>query len=717
MMWLVSRQRLSFRARLLTAALALACALVPRATLPAQTIELTRDIEAPALVQPTLAATIVGVLEKEAGELRGEADTAGDATARAVLLTRANLRLLAAELLAAGDRAGATGSGDVVRGLKLAVTRDAFDQALAARAAPGPDGTPAPSNALDALASFNHGFEAHVQRGEAAAAPASSPGSDWLAGLLVRLTAVVADPDGKPLQSHWIAPPANAAAATQPIESTPLALLRRRADATSVSEPTRANLLSILDFLERGRQFPELAGRIGDYQRIVSVFLDTSDTIAVADWLTEAQRGAMQEQVSAAVEAFLDPQRRPSVIEAAERLDAWRRFLAAASGLEDDNVETKTIRSVFAALETADQQAADQRDAVRILTQTTMVLERMVEARNERPEGLTRELRIVQRDVLRDYRETEAKVLKELAAGALAHGSLADPGLSSLLADHRERVEDLRRLRRLPEWIAAISRIYPPAAKDFEINMRKRAQSLLEPTKQPDARLAMNRFEQELALFERLPAEQALQENRPAAGELTGGLQAPMLALITEKRRAWVDDWSRAEQSPEPAKVMGLLHRLMQSLRDAAALVEVKPAILNRWPAWQLSETVIEAGQSDVATRLRLACAAATSGDFAALAEQVDRIDRESPVTKVAGRLMSRLGNDLSERPGGAEGVIAQLTRAPPGDAYFIRWKDDIARLCRYAAEAAAARDAGNATVARECDEYINALAKRLLEQ
>ena len=99
----------------------------------------------------------------------------------------------------------------------------------------------------------------------------------------------------------------------------------------------------------------------------------------------------------------------------------------------------------------------------------------------------------------------------------------------------------------MPEWNAAIARIYPPAAKDFEIFMRKRVQSLLEPTKQPEARLALDRFGKELAQFERLPAEQALQENRQAAGQLTGGLHAQLLALIVEKRRAWADDWSHAE--------------------------------------------------------------------------------------------------------------------------------------------------------------------------
>jgi hypothetical protein len=336
----------------------------------------------------------------------------------------------------------------------------------------------------------------------------------------------------------------------------------------------------------------------------------------------------------------------------------------------------------------------------------------------DRTPALTRELRVIERDLLKDYRKVEGKVLKELAAGTIFAGSLADPGLASLLSDHRERVEDLRRLRRLPEWSAAINRIHPPAAKDFDIQMRNCAGELLVPTKRPEARLALDRFETELAMFDRMPFEQSLRDNLPAAVRLTGGLQADLLTTLTARRRAWADDWSRAQQSVEPGQVMTLLHGLFAALRDASALIEIRADVLNRWPAWQVSEAAIEAGQSDVETRLRLACAAARGDQIhlQSLAEQINRIDAEAPTARLAGRLMGMLGNQLRECDAGATGTLAQLIIKPGDEAMLLKHRDDLASLCRYLAEGAHSRESGKAQIAGECDAYVNALARRLLE-
>jgi len=165
---------------------------------------------------------------------------------------------------------------------------------------------------------------------------------------------------------------------------------------------------------------------------------------------------------------------------------------------------------------------------------------------------------------------------------------------------------------------------------------------------------------------------------------------------------------------------MRQMHRLLQAMRDAAALTELQPEVLNRWPAWQAGADLIASGQSDVITRLRLACAAMTSKqtDPAGLGEQLDRIDREAPVAKLAGRLTRLLGHRLRALPAGAPGTLAQLVNVPSDDAMLLAWRDDLARLCRYAAEAESARAEGRpADQVREIQAYVNALAMRLLEQ
>lgn len=708
----------------IVAAALVAAALAGRAN--PQTIDLSRDIQPPALPSPSLAATIVGVLEREAAELNAAAAGASDRAAQMVMTACANLRLLAAERLAAGDRAGAAGSVMVIQGLKLAVQRDALDHRLNSRSQPSAESVDlaARALALDAVAAFNRGWAEHVQRGDADARAATQPDqADWFVSLLARLLPLATDDAGNPEPTHWIVlrEGENPAAASQPQDSeTQMQALRRRAVEVFSDEAVRAELASILDFLERGRQFADLAPRVVQYQQAIGDLLQDAAIINDATWLEAPRREALLTRVRVIISRFSDPAQRQRGLEETQRLNAWADVIAPATILQQDNVDDKTLRAIIAGLETLES-ARDERETSRAMAQTATVLERMAASRSWPPSSLTRELRITERNLAREYREVEAKLLKEMAAGVLLQSTMADPGVASLLADHRERLEDLQQLRRMPDWSAAINRIHPPAAKPFDAQMRARANDLLVPTRRPEARLALSRFERDLALFDRLPFEQSLQDATPAAMQLTGGLQNDMFALVVARRRAWAEEWSRPEPAAGPSDALFIVQRLLQSLRDAAALVELEPEIINRWPAWQLSESLLAGGQSDVTTRLKLACAAAAAagveGDIAPLREQLDRIEIESPTAGLAGRLASALGNDLRERSGGAAGVLAQLAIAPAPDAAFLKHCDDLARIARYAAEAEHARDSGHNDAAAKCREYSDALAQQLVRE
>lgn len=714
-----------------------AATVVTNAVAHAQTIELTREIEPPTPGKPSLGAALVGVLEREAGELKSSAAAIDDAAARIMLEARANWRLLAAELLASGDREGAAGSAAWLNGLKLTVNRESLDLAvtaiIAVDAGGGDEGDAGNAEvrnaAIEALANFNRAFIEHVQSAGGAKAPRESTAqtqpnangvSEWIAPLLSRLIPAIIPQDASTWRTHWIAAPgaAGVAGATSvPQVSDDLAALRARAERTAMDDLTRAGLMSIIEFLERGRQFAELGPRIDAYQRTISELLMGAEVIAISAWLGDDQRDAMNARLSRSVAWFQDIPRRQQGIDAMLRLEAEASVLTAIDALAQSKASEKALHEVVAGVWKSVDEAKSDRDAVRMLKQATAIIERMTAARTLSASGLARELRIVERELQKDYRLCEAKVLAELASGAILKGSMADPGISSLLADLRERVDDLVRLRRMPDWSVAINQIHPPAAKDFDVRMRKHAQALLEPAKRVDARIALDRFEDELRMFERMPFEKSLRDAATTAVQLTGGLNAQMIGLITEKRKAWADAWSRVEFTPEASTTMLLLHQLCGDLRDAASLVEIEADTLNRWPAWQVSAELVAAGQGNVVTRLRLACAAAANGDLISLREQVDRIDRESPLAKLAGRLMHGLGNDMRERSDGAAGLLAQLTIGPADDALFIRHRDDLAKVCRYAAEAEHARGAGQGDAAVDCQGYVDALATRLLER
>ena len=79
---------------------------------------------------------------------------------------------------------------------------------------------------------------------------------------------------------------------------------------------------------------------------------------------------------------------------------------------------------------------------------------------------------------------------------------------------------------------------------------------------------------------------------------------------------------------------------------------------------------------------------------------------------------MHVLGSDLREQSAGADGALAQFVCAPPQDALLLKWREDLARLCRYAAEADALRAEGkHVDELREIQGYVNALATRLLAE
>jgi hypothetical protein len=415
------------------------------------------------------------------------------------------------------------------------------------------------------------------------------------------------------------------------------------------------------------------------------------------------------------------PTERDAALADARQIVAVQRTLVASNALARSGVDMRVLREVHEAIIRAGTpEPAGERRAAQV---AAMAMERMLEAREvmaSRPPvgttpGMSRDLRTLERDLQREYRVSESKVLRELASGALFSGSMADPNLASLLSDHRERVEDLRRLRRFPQWIAAIQRLHPPAAKDFDVYMRRRAMDLLAATRRTEARQSLDRFERELAMFASLPVEPMLRRPQASLVHITGGLHVQLADRISELRRAWVDDWSRAQQTSEPARDMLMILRLMQTMRDCMAITDVSPNVLNRWPMWQMHEDVVIAGQREMTTRLRLATAAAVQGQHAVLTEHLDRLDRDAPVARLAGRLMSLLGSQLRECDGSAVGVLRQLSMRPTDQAALLVHREDFARLCRYVAEAVHAREHRSAEVARDCDDYAAALAMKIM--
>jgi hypothetical protein len=427
----------------------------------------------------------------------------------------------------------------------------------------------------------------------------------------------------------------------------------------------------------------------------------------------------LQQSIEQAVAHFHDPATRAAGQYAAQLLTATTRMLRAATALETDGVDARALRNAVNAAKIASTRSAD--DAARPMTQLAIVFERMLEYRVLPSSGLAKDLRTAERELARTYREAEQKVLRELASDdseALADRARSDPAMASLLADHRERLEDLQRVRRMPQWATAIAQVYPPAARDFDTQLKRWAQALLDPSRRPQAILTISRFEQELADFQSLPFEDDLRSGSVAAIELCAGQHEQVLSVVVEQRRAWADDWSRPEQAPEPSQAMALTRRMLQAMRDAAALTRLDPDMLNRCPMWQVDAGMIDRERREVITRLKLAAAALLQRDQATLREQLSRIEREAPLARLAGRLAHALGDGLSERDSDAAGVLAQLVYpppAPPRRAKLIEHRAALADVCRCVLESERARAEGHGEAAQAIAAHARDIVERLL--
>ncbi|MDY7109702.1 MAG: hypothetical protein SYC29_13790 [Planctomycetota bacterium] len=388
-------------------------------------------------------------------------------------------------------------------------------------------------------------------------------------------------------------------------------------------------------------------------------------------------------------------------------LDELRARIAASSF---DASIRRPLERALAALE--DAPAVD--DGVRCLER---LIDRMTAFRELEKDDLPRPLRPVRVRLDSTYRQAERAVLERLASFIADPEARSDPRFAALLAGHERGLADLKRLHRMPAWLGAISRLEPEAAVAFENRMKRMSRRLVDANRREATARTLGVFARELAMFDPLPFEGELAAADPAAITAAGGLHEELVEVIRETRRQWASDWSLEQEDGEASQRLNLLHRLTRTMADSAELIrqDVRAGIVNRWAAWDLPPGLLKRSMLDLPNRLKLATAAAVRRDDEALADELDRIDREAPLTRLVGRLSLTLGPALRPLPGAAIGVLGQVVHSPAEDAWMVEHRRDLAELCRYAAEAHRAWFDEREKDARALQEYVNAKAEEMM--
>lgn len=697
----------------------------------AQWIELPETVQAPPIDGSSYSAQLVGQLETEIANLIDLDPSVGELEDLAQHAS-INYRLLAAELLAAGDRAGARGSSTVMAGFRLVWARREVDAALEQLRALGRqiEAAEAPVDAGTrrrferARLAIQLFSETWIERAADLRAADPSALDPILATILAPLAHAVSALERKSLANHWIparAVPARAVSdPTTPRPANTLGELRQRLTLATLRADTRQEIVSILDTLERGAAFPDLKPYVAAYRRRISQVLDLADSLVGADWLEQATRETYSDRMHRAVLLFKEKQTRDRGDRQIRRLDVSRVVIERISVLASARARTEPIESAFLAAEAMIEVPAQADLGRQQLAQLAVVLDRMIDFRElARGAALPRELRVVQRDLERAYRESEKALLEEIDTITTNPRALADPAFGSLLTDQMQYLEDLHRIRELPAWVDTIRLLRPQAAGGFSAHVRRLSRWLLDPNRRPDAVLALARFERELKLFYPLPFEQELHAGSRNAVIATGDRHQQLLTTLETARSAWAEAWSKGQTESPAAQRLGILHRLAQTMADSVEVLRLEgdPEALNRWAAWDMDPPTLARATRDLPNRLKIATAAAIDGDEEALVRELDRIDDDMPLARLVGRFALLLGDAVQTLPGGAVGTLGQFVETPPPDAWMIRHRFALADVCRYAVEQNHAESNGRRQRSDDLALYVNAVANGILRE
>jgi hypothetical protein len=684
-----------------------------------QTLDLPRRVEPPPLGDDSAAMVLWRTLEQEIAPLV-DRERLVPAPVRPAIRASITYRIIAADMLARGHQAGHPGSLGVLVGARLADHREAIDSVIGrAIQRPPPSGAAA---ALAALVRFNDGAV------DLAGMPDPTDASELdenLRTLLEPLAGAITLLGGGLIESHWprasevVVPGAllRSPAPEAPPPAVTLGALRAGVTGAPLRDDIRVTCEEIVDFLERGAAFPDLAPAAREYGALLARAIDLAAAREDASWLTRDQRDHLDERLHQALLLFRDPATRERGREKLNRLESTRQMILRISVLSRRGVDLESIRAGVLSLdEMASDPAAEQLSRQQ-LARVRQVLDRMIAFRELEKVSLRREMRQVEQQLRRRYLEAEDALVRDLETLAANPGALADPAFSSLLSDHAQLLEDLERMRRMPQWVEAIAAMNDQADGPFGGQARKMSQWLLDDNRRPDAIRAIDQFEQQLALFAALPFEEELSRPSPELAAVTGGREGELLAVIRNGRHDWAAEWGQGNAGGGAAARMLALHRLLQAIADVVELGRLgdDASALNRWAAWFMPRGAETQTIDELRNRLKLATDAAVSGDGERLLRQLDRMDQELPVVRLVGRLAKVLAPSLRSLPTGAAAAMGQSIKPPPPDAWWLERRTELADLCRYAMERDHAGAQGETELESRLSGFINALADDLL--
>ncbi|MBX3355394.1 MAG: hypothetical protein KF724_06820 [Phycisphaeraceae bacterium] len=654
-----------------------------------QDLDLSSAPSRPRWPVPGAASLLADQLAREIESLRRTSATS-DGQALLVLECGIALRMAASELLVRGD--GHTSPDDrvVVAGFRLAEARGDFDTFLRSLPTLGPD-----DDTHQALERFRDSALGSLRASAVSELPLTTQ------ALLLGLAPALKAASLPPLHDHWPMltevgageREARPASVDDAVSSSWSSKLTDALAAHPPSAEIAEALGEVATSLSLVEQWPDLASRIAPLGAALVAVPEIAQRIEGVPWLPPTLRQAFSRRMVSAIRASAIAESRESALAALAHARAFERAISTADALirpRGSNAgrgpvdPTRLLKALQALADPNSERVADASERLRMVGD---LLATMVEARRLEEREVSRQVRVMRRQLAREALLGEDPVMRQVESLANAATSTTDPAIITLLESQRRR---LRSIALLDDTDAAISEIEARSISHgpgLSTRLRGWFGQLGDPTRSESARRQLTVFLDQWRGVREHEVERLLRRGDASTMALTAGRMNELLGEIDRRRKAWAAGWSDGAPEQAWSHVQDLL-RLLDLMDDVAALArtEANPRLIGRWGGWDDIGGI--PGSTDAMSgRIAVAIEALARKNDRALADALRVIDAESPAWRLRAALLRRLAPALVELPDGLSGALGRVGGVPAPGAFMGDRSIELASLARAARE------------------------------
>lgn len=316
--------------------------------------------------------------------------------------------------------------------------------------------------------------------------------------------------------------------------------------------------------------------------------------------------------------------------------------------------------------------------------------------------------------------ELRARCLSDARSALAALGSPNAPAgaasVGAALASIETRGTDARRAAAIPGWIDAIGAARAASRAAFATAARQWLVALRDPARAAAARASMAAFEGDLRALDPGSLELRLRRHDPRSRDACAGRADDLLRELDARRSAWAQAWADGRGKPDASTAAIRAARALEAIdaADAAAAAATDERALGAWGGFAASDEGWRIHPKALRGRAALAVEALVGRDDAALAAALEALERDLPLSMLAGRLAHDLGDWLPTR-GGIGPRLAAVRDAPASDAWLGARRPQLMLISRAAIEEARARARRDARLEADLRALASGLAWQVL--